>query len=332
MSGLAWFWADEFWTQLKGDSAMRILVVGAGAIGGYYGGRLAAAGQDVTFLVRARRAGELAKNGLQISSPAGDLHLPHPKTVSASELKDHCDLVLLSCKAYDLESAIHDFAPAVGPETAILPLLNGMRHMDILDRRFGAARVLGGLCMISTTLEAGGRVAHLNKLHILAFGERDGSTSPRVKAISKAFTGANFVARQTEAILQEMWEKWVFIASCAGINCLMRSTIGDIIAAGGVEQCTGLLSECAAVAGSQGHPPSSASLELSRSLLTAAGSPLAASMWRDIEHGAQIEAGHMIGDLLQRGAERKVPTPLLRVVYTHLRTYELRREREGAGS
>jgi 2-dehydropantoate 2-reductase len=220
----------------------------------------------------------------------------------------------------------------VGPQTSILPLLNGMRHMDVLDRRFGAARVLGGLCMISTTLEAGGRVAHLNKLHILAFGERDGSTSPRVEAISKAFAGANFVARQTETILQEMWEKWVFIASCAGITCLMRSIIGDIVAAGGAEQCTGLLAECAAVAGSQGHPPSSASLELSRSLLTAAGSPLAASMWRDMERGAQIEAGHMIGDLLQRGAERKVPTPLLRVVYTHLRTYELRRERESAGN
>jgi 2-dehydropantoate 2-reductase len=311
---------------------MRILVVGAGAIGGYFGGRLAAAGQDVTFLVRARRAGELARDGLQISSPAGDVHIPSPKTVSAKDLKDHYDLVLLSCKAYDLEGAIHDFAPAVGPQTAILPLLNGMHHMDVLDRRFGAARVLGGLCMISTNLEAGGRVAHLNKLHILAYGERDGSHSPRVEAIAKAFVGANFVVRQTDAIQQEMWEKWVFIASCAGITCLMRSTIGDIVAAGGAEQCTSLLAECAAVAGSQGHPPSSASLELSRSVLTAAGSPLAASMWRDMERGAQIEAGHMIGDLLQRGAERKVPTPLLRVVYTHLRTYELRRERESAGN
>ena len=307
---------------------MRILVVGAGAIGGYFGGRLLAAKQDVTFLVRARRAAELASSGLEITSPAGDVKIANPPTVLAENLHSTYDLILLSCKAYDLENAITSFAPAVGPETAILPLLNGMQHLEVLEQRFGAAHLLGGLAMISTVLEPGGRVAHLNQLHTLVYGERDGSKSPRVEAIAAAFSGALFVPRLSENIMQDMWEKWVFIASCAGITCLMRSVIGDVVAAGGADFCTGLLAECAAISASQGFVPGAASMELSRSLLTAPNSPLAASMFRDIERGAPIEAAHMIGDLLRRGQKAGVASPLLQVVNTHLKTYEARRARE----
>jgi 2-dehydropantoate 2-reductase len=310
------------------EREMRILVVGAGAIGGYFGGRLLEGKQDVTFLVRSRRAAELAGSGLNIQSPCGDVHIPHPKTVLAEELKTTFDLILLSCKAYDLENAIASFAPAVGPETAILPLLNGMRHLEALDAHFGAARVLGGLCMISTVMEAGGTIAHLSKMHILAFGERDGSRSARVEAIGAAFEGSNFVTRLTENILQEMWEKWVFIASCAGVTCLMRSTIGDTVAAGAAELNTALLAECAAISAGQGFAPGTAAMELSRSLLTTANSPLAASMFRDVERGAPIEAEHMIGDLLRRGEKAGIASPLLRVVNAHLRSYEARRARE----
>jgi 2-dehydropantoate 2-reductase len=309
---------------------MRILVVGAGAIGGYFGGRLLAAKQDVTFLVRPRRAAELAGSGLQIQSPCGDVHIPQPPTVLAEDLKTTFDLILLSCKAYDLENAITSFAPAVGPETVILPLLNGMRHLNALDERFGATRVLGGLCVISTVMEPGGGIAHLNKLHVLAFGERDGSRSARVEAIAAAFSGGNFVTRLTETILQEMWEKWVFIATCAGVTCLMRSTIGDTVAAGAADLNAALLAECAAIATGQGFQPGQAPMEMSRSMLTAGNSPLAASMFRDIERGAPIEADHMIGDMLQRGEKDGIASPLLRVVHAHLKTYEARRQRESA--
>ena len=154
---------------------MRILVVGAGAVGGYFGGRLLKAGRDVTFLVRPRRAAELAKHGLTIRSPVGDFHRPSPPTVSQEELAEPFDLVLLSCKAYDLEGAINSFAKAVGPATAILPLLNGMRHIDRLAERFGPERVLGGQCAISVTLGPEGDVVHFNDWHALSFGELDGS-------------------------------------------------------------------------------------------------------------------------------------------------------------
>jgi 2-dehydropantoate 2-reductase len=309
---------------------MRILVVGAGAIGGYFGGRLLDAKQDVTFLVRARRAAELASSGLVIQSASGDVNIPHPPTVLAEDLHSTFDLILLSCKAYDLESAITSFAPAVGPNTAILPLLNGMRHLDVLAQRFGEEHILGGLCVISSVLEAGGRVLHLNNLDTVVFGERDGSHSARVEAIAAAFSSGHFVSRLSNTILQDMWEKWVFIATCAGITCLMRSTVGDIVAAGGTALSATLLEECAAIAAAQGFKPSQASLEQSRTTLTAPASMLAASMFRDIERNAPIEADHMIGDLLRRGEEKEVASPLLLVALAHMKAYEARRSREAA--
>jgi len=168
---------------------MRILVVGAGAIGGYFGGRLLQANRDVTFLVRERRAAQLRETGLVIRSPMGDLHVPGPPVVLSSELQRPYDLILLSCKAYDLDAAIDSLAPAVGPGTAILPLLNGMKHLDTLEARFGAGTVLGGLCLISTTLDPQGRILHLNNMHGLRFGERDGKRSERIQAIAAQVEG-----------------------------------------------------------------------------------------------------------------------------------------------
>lgn len=309
---------------------MRILVVGAGATGGYFGGRLLEAKQDVTFLVRPRRAAELASSGLRIQSPFGDVSIPQPATVLAENLHEHFDLILLSCKAYDLEGAMESFAPAVGPNTLIMPVLNGMRHLDLLDARFGASRVLGGLCVISAALEPGGRILHLNDLHLISFGERDGSRSPRVEAIASAFSAARFDSRLSAVILQEMWEKWVFIATCAGITCLMRATIGDIVAADAAAFSSQLLDECDAIASSQGFPSRPPSLEKNRAILTQPGSALAASMFRDIERRAPVEADHMIGDMLCRGEQHQLASPLLRLAYAHLKTYEARRAREAA--
>src|SRR5262245_66324332 len=137
---------------------MRFLVVGAGAMGGYFGGRLLVAGRDVTFLVRPARAARLAATGLTICSPAGDVHLPSPPTVLSSDIRDPFDVVILSCKAYDLGGAIDSVASAVGPGTVIIPLLNGMRHLDDLDARFGQERVLGGACFFPAAVAERGRV------------------------------------------------------------------------------------------------------------------------------------------------------------------------------
>jgi 2-dehydropantoate 2-reductase len=309
---------------------MRILVVGAGAIGGYFGGRLLEAGRDVTFLVRLRRATELAQTGLVIRSRRGDMDLPAPPTVTAETLSRSFDLVLLSCKSYDLDGAMASFAPAVGPETVILPLLNGMRHLDGLEERFGANHVLGGQCLISAALDPGGRILHLSDTHSLSFGERDGLRSARVEAIASVLSDTRFEARLSEAILQEMWEKWVFIATGAGITCLMRAAIGDIVAAGAARLATGLFDECAAIATGQGFPPRPEFLARTRQMLTTPGSTLTASMLRDIERGAPIEADHILGDLLRRGGANKDAGSLLEIAFRHVKAYEARRARNQA--
>jgi len=247
--------------------------------------------------------------------------------VTAERLAEPFELILLSCKAYDLEGAIESMAPAVGPATAIMPLLNGVRQLDALDRRFGEGRALGGLCVISSTLDSERRIIHLSQFHGLTFGDRDGARSERTAAIAAAFEGARFDSRLSETIVQEMWEKWVFIASAAGINCLMRASVGDIVAGGGAPFAETLIAECAAIAGHEGHPPGQDTLDRCRAMLTAPGSAMKASMLRDIERGALVEADHIIGDLLHRQPHG---SPLLAIVYAHLKAYEARRARESA--
>ncbi len=234
--------------------------------------------------------------------------------------------MILSCKAYDLDSAINSFAPAVGPHTVILPLLNGIRHLDILNERFGRDRVLGGQCFIAVALKDG-EIVHLVETHELSFGERDGALSDRAQAISKLMEGARFNAHASSEILQEMWEKWVFLASLAGGTCLMRANIGDICASpGGTDFILGLLEDCRSIAAAEGYPVREAQLNRTRKTLTATGSTLTASMLRDIERSAPIEADHIVGDLLRRGTTASLgKLSYLTITYTHLKAYEARR-------
>jgi len=311
---------------------VRILVVGAGAVGGYFGGRLLEAGRDVTFLVRPRRAAELAKHGLMIRSPLGDFHRPSPPIVVQEALAEPFDLVLLSCKAYHLNGAMASFARAVGENTAILPLLNGMRHLDALADRFGPKHVLGGQCVISATLGPDGAIVHHNDMHALGFGELDGSRSPRIEAIASELVGASgFEAHVSDQIRQEMWEKWVFIASAAGIACLMRGSVGDYVAAGASDLATQILDESATIAAQQGCPPRPAALARARTILTAAGSPLKPSMLRDIEGGKPVEGDQILADLLRRAAKPD-RSPLLRIATLHVRAYEIQRARAAAAA
>ncbi len=305
---------------------MRILVVGAGAIGGYFGGRMLEAGCDVTFLVRPRRAEELAGAGLVIRSPNGDVTLKSPPTVQAGKFTDTFDVVLLSCKAFDLDDAITSFAPAVGPQTSIIPLLNGMLHLDVLDQRFGPERVLGGLCAIAATLNEAREVVQLAPMQSLNFGERDGELSERVRAIAALMARGITGSVASENIVQEMWEKWVFLASLAASTCLMRSAVGHILAApGGKDFILGMLDECSAVAAAEGHAPTGPFFQRTKGMLTTEGSQMTASMFRDIKAGAAVEADHVIGDLIARGDASKVPVPKLRIAYTHLKAYEKQR-------
>ena len=307
---------------------MKVLVVGAGAVGGYFGGRLAEAGRNVTFLVRAKRAAELAATGLIVKSRFGDIRIASPQTVIAENIDGAFDIVLLSCKAYDLEGAMEAFTPAVGEGTAILPLLNGIGHLDALKARFGEARVLGGQCFIAATLNEQREIVHLSDQHGLTFGELDAPGSERTHEIEDLMSGANFEGRASGTIVLDMWEKWVFLATLAGSTCLMRASIGDIVAAdGGSAFVEALFEECRAIAEGEGFPPREAVLERARATLTATGSPLTASMMRDIGNNLPVEADHIVGDLLHRGNASGGLSPRLQIVYSHLKAYEARRAR-----
>lgn len=310
---------------------MRFLIVGAGALGGYFGGRLLEAGRDVTFLLRARRAAQIAQTGLVVRSPAGDLRIEAPPHRLSEQLDEPFDVIMVGCKAYDLEDTMSSFAAAVGPNTVILPMLNGMRHIDRLAKRFGSDKVIGGFCMISATLDAEGTVLHLNDLHGLTYGERDGTMSDRIDAIAAEFKDANFNAVATREIMQEMWEKWAFIAATAGLTSLMRASVGDIMSAGGQDIALAIVGDCAAIAAHNGHTLRDTALRRMHNALTAPGSPMTASMYRDLVLGGKVEADHIVGDLLARAPTRASAEPsVLRTAYVHLKAYEAQRAREAA--
>ncbi|MDB6042801.1 MAG: 2-dehydropantoate 2-reductase [Gammaproteobacteria bacterium] len=305
---------------------MRILVVGAGAIGGYFGARLAEAGQDVTFLVRPKRAAQLA-SGLFVRSPQGNVHIAAPRIVTEAALREPFDLILLSCKAFDLDTAMDSFARAVGPHSLVLPLLNGLAHIGKLQSRFGSDSILGGQCQISTTLDEAGRVIHLNETHTLGFGELDGARTERIEAVKATLVTGKFAAALSRNILQEMWEKWLFIATMAGITCLMRASLGDIETGGGQGVALSLFDECAAVAAGNGHGPRAGIQERIKAMLTAPGSTLTASMLRDVEARKKTEHEHILGDFRARAGG--LGTPVLEICLAHMRAYEARRLREG---
>jgi len=310
---------------------MRVLILGAGGIGGYFGARIHASGGDVTFLVRPGRAAVLRESGLKVFSPLGDLCIA-PKLLTKDELNRldaRFDAVILSCKAYDLDSAMDDIAPAVGPETLLLPLLNGVSHMDRLAARYGGQRVLGGVAQAALLVTPDGEIRHFNSTHRLIIGARgEGMREPpglRALAALIADSGVEFML--SDDIEQAMWNKFVFWASLAGATCTLRANIGIILqTTGGAEFVTGLVAECARIAELAGHALSESQLATCRNLLTESGSVLAASMLRDIERGGPTEAEYTLGDLMERCRASEINAHCLRLAYSHMQAYEIRRQ------
>ncbi|KAF1696180.1 2-dehydropantoate 2-reductase [Pseudoxanthomonas jiangsuensis] len=307
---------------------MRILVLGAGGTGGYFGGRLAQAGADVTFLVRPARAALLAERGLRIRSPLGDADLD-VATVTAQDLPALAaarpfDLVLLACKAYDLDSAIESVAPAVGANTAVLPILNGLLHYDALDARFGRERVPGGLCFIGATLGADGEVLHLGRPASITFGLREGNADGGVLArLAAAYAQAGVDHLYAPDIAAAQWIKYSFLAALAAGTCLMRASVGAIVAAeGGEAFMAALHAECLAVAAAEGHPVPEDEARTARSGLTRSGSPVTASMLRDLQAGLRVEALQIVGDMVHRAHRAGLQVPRLEAAWVHLQAYE----------
>ena len=302
-----------------------MLVIGAGSVGGYFGGRLAAAGRDVSFLVHPRRAAQLAGK-LTISSQGQETVVP-VKLISAGETAGAFDVILLAVKAYQLESATADFAAYVSANSMILPVLNGMKHMDALRSRFGAVRVLGGVARIAATLDERGRILDQANFHDLSYGEWSGERSARIVALDQFMKGAGFDARLSTDIEREMWEKWAMLASLGAVTCLMDGDIGQVARApGGIDFVQALLREVAAAVAHAWRPLSDSFKAQVLSLLTDRASSLTSSMYRDMKAGYRVEADQIIGDLVGRAAANGVATPLLSTVLVRLKVYEQARD------
>ncbi len=303
---------------------MRTLVLGAGATGGYFGGRLLETGADITFLLRPKRAQELRERGLSIKSKYGDSHLADLKIIEKAT--EPFDLIILSCKAYDLRSAMDSIAGAVGEGTIILPLLNGMRHFDELQSRFGEEKVIGGFCIIAATMDPEGKILHLNDMHTIKYGEFDGPMSERINAIDKMFDPTNCNSKASETIVADMWEKWVMISSLAALTTLMRASVGEVARSpGGPEIATKLFEECVSIARAHGCNPPETFVKNMSARLSDPTSTLAASMCRDVERGNNVEADQIIGNLIEKAQEKSVAVPILDIAYCNVKAYEQRR-------
>lgn len=306
---------------------MKILVLGAGGIGGYFGGRLMQGGADVTFLVRPRRREQIAADGLRIESPLGNAVL-QAKTATAQEVKPDYDLVMFTCKAYDLDSAMDAVAPAMQGKCTLLPLLNGLAHFERLDARFGRENVLGGTAHINTTLRRDGVVVHGDPLQRIVYGERAGGRSPRVEAIAQAFAKTVIDAKLSEDIEQDLWEKIIFLSALASTTCLFRANVREINAApGGSDAMRRAYQANAEIMRREGkREPRTGAMKAALERLTDPTGLWSASMLRDLEAGGKVEADHIVGWMLERARQHGVDDTILSMAYTHLKAYEARRD------
>ncbi|WP_292992204.1 ketopantoate reductase family protein [Pantoea sp.] len=300
---------------------MRILMAGAGATGGYFGARLAQAGQDVTFLVRARRYQQLQANGLVLQTPAGTETL-QPQLAQASTLTGHYDLIIVTVKSFALDPLMDDIAPAVGPDTLIMPILNGIRHIATLQQRFGGDKVIGGLCKINATLGDKGEVIQMTPLHQLLYGALDGNNDARLQRVDAALRVSQVDTLFSENIMDELWEKWLLLSTLGAVCCLARGNTQQILTSrGGEALLQGIFAEILSVITAEGYQPRPAVTARIYELLNNPSTPMTSSMYRDLTQGFDIEADQVIGDLLLRAKRNGLATPLLNAVDVNLQVY-----------
>ena len=302
---------------------MKILVVGAGAVGGYFGGRLVEKGEDVTFLVRERREHQLKEHGLQIDSVHGDFHC-QPKTLKAEEKAEPFDVIILSTKAYHLNGAIDSLKPFVGEHTMILPLLNGISHVDDLVEAFGDEKVIGGLCFVESTLDETGKVIQTSPIHDLVFGERSGERSERITELEEAFSGTKANFRLSDTIEQEMWHKYLFITTLSGVTSLYRAPIGPIRETSeGADKIKGVLSEAAGIMRKLKAPLAEKIEDAQYDKISQMGYSMKSSLQRDMEKNLSVEADHLYGYLLKAAENQDIEANDLRLIYGNLKIYEV---------
>ncbi len=305
---------------------MKVLVLGAGAVGGYYGARLIEGGADVTFLVRPQRAALLAARGLVVRSEAAPFERP-VSTVESVSTDQRFDAVLLTCKTYDLGAAMDAIAPAVQRGAVVVPLLNGIGAYDALDARFGRASVLGGVAYIATMLEKHGDIVQFGNVDHFIVGARDPGQTALAESVHAAMAGPGPRTLSTR-IEQDLWDKWVTVGTAAAVTCLMRGNVDEILASDdGRRVMVDAMAESRAVAAASGFALSAATVATMEGRLLDPQLAWAASMRRDIAQGAKRLEVDIVGDLLRRADAAGIDAPMFRAAHAHLLVYELQMKR-----
>jgi len=302
---------------------MKILIVGAGGIGGYFGAKLINAGADITFLLREKRHQLIQAHGLTIETPKGSFTV-HPKAVTADQLEPVYDLIILAPKAFDLDDSLKSLTKA-STQGVLLPFLNGLSHMEALDQQFGKARVMGGVAHIAAMITDTGAVRQLTDLDMLTVGPR----SPEHVALAKEFIAlckqADFNSAYSENIEQVLWDKWVFLATLAGMTTLCRGSVGDIVATPyGQELTLAMYEECCSIAKASGQAIGDIPKGKAIEMLTKVGSPFTASMLRDLISGQKTEHEHILGQMIIKGAQAGMGCQLLKMAYTQIAVSQIK--------
>lgn len=290
---------------------MKIVIFGTGGVGGYFGGRLAQAGQNVTFIARGPHLQAIKKDGLRVDSIGGDFILQPAKATDAPNSIGRADLILLAVKAWQLEDALAQMNPLVGGQTSILPLLNGMEHMDKLLAAYNRKNVLGGLCRISVFVAAPGIIRHVGVQPYIGFGELDNAKSERIGAIHQMFSALDGILTEVPADIHiTMWEKFVFISGTSGVGAYTRQPIGGYRDDPEARQMLiDAMNETASVARARGVNLSESLVEETMKRIDNLPHAMLASMQKDMMEGRPSELNEQTGAVIRLGRSVGVPTP-----------------------
>ena len=289
---------------------MRIAVVGAGGVGGYFGGRLAASGADVHFVARGAHLRAMQQSGLRLISPKGDVHVPRISASDDPAAIGPVDVVMFAVKLYDTEQAVAMLPPLIGPRTIVLPFQNGVDGVDIVTRAVGAPHAGGGTCYVSAAISEPGVIKHTAMDHLI-FGELDGSRSERLEMLLAACAKTNFQSTLSTSIDVDIWTKFTRLSVLSGMTTVTRSPLGVIMQDPDLRaMLKGAVAEALAVANAKGIPVRSDMVDDVAKAYDALPPQTKASMLVDLENGRRLELPWLSGAVARIGREVGVPTPI----------------------
>jgi 2-dehydropantoate 2-reductase len=302
---------------------MRIAIIGAGGVGGYFGARLQQAGADVHFVARGAHLAAMRRDGLTVESPLGDIHLPRVNVAETPAEIGKADMVWLSVKLWDMDGAVQSMRPLIGPETGIISFQNGVQKDDILRAAFGEKAVLGGVAYIATNIDRPGVIKHTGTMQRLIFGEYDGSRSKRAETLLDFCLRGGINAELSDDVRKAIWEKFVFLVGLSGSTTTMRETIGPIRSNPRSRQfLSDLMRETVAVGRALGVTLPADFADERMSFVDGLPDAMTSSMHHDLKAGKRLEVSWLSGGVAQLGEKAGVPTPMNRAVWEILALHE----------